>query len=180
MVSSRISPIESEGGMVQGGSRADSDVNTAATNKRKTGGMATREGSRQPVHSDNKNDSKNQFEEGGNTVTSTAHDTSGTKSRKHHHRRRRHRHGSKDTGGTNYNNGDTWDADGGGQEDKFKLLVEFIPYVGLGDATRDNMVRCFRTASVAFEIRGPRRGHDLAAKANAFKRGDNANAVDDS
>lgn len=136
MVSSRVSPSENGGSMVKAGDRVDSDANTAATNnKRQSGGIATREGSHPAVETDN------------NDLASSC-----TKSRdRKHHRRRRHRRGSKDTGGTNDSNGadTTWDTDGEGQEDKFKLLVEFIPYVGLGDATRDNMVRCFGTTLFA-------------------------------
>lgn len=155
MVSSRISPSESDRSMFKAGGGADNDASiVAATTKRHSGGMATRGGSHPPGeannnNSRNNNDSKRAREEGGNigasaTMASTGVATSFTRSRERkHHRRRRHRHGSKDAGGTIDSNGaDTpWDADGGGQEDKLKLLVEFIPYVGLGDATRDNMVR---------------------------------------
>lgn len=156
MVSSRISPSESGGG-------ADKDaIKIAAANKRHSGDIAKRKESHPPGegnnHSNNNNRSKRTREEGGNagtTVASTVLATPSTKSRERkHHRRRRHRHGSKDAGGTNDSNGADalWDADGGGQEDKFKLLVEFIPYVGLGDATRDNMVRRLATACLWYTI----------------------------
>lgn len=156
MVSSRISPSEGGGSMVNGdGNGAD----RGASNKRHSGGIGTRQASRRPGeanseqsnhNNNNHDDSKRKSEKDGNNGTSPVASavlaTSSTKSRERkHHRRRRHRHGSKDAGATDDSNGaDTpWGADGGGQEDKFKLLVEFIPYVGLGDATRDNMVRRF-------------------------------------
>ena len=148
--------------MIKAGGGADNDASIAtATKKIHSGGMATIEGSHPPGEANNdhsrnnskRNDRKRTSEESeniGTNVASTVLGKSSTKSRERkHHRRRHHRHGSKDIGGTNDSNGaDTpWDADGGGQEDKFKLLVEFIPYVGLGDATRDNMVRCFGTVT---------------------------------
>lgn len=73
--------------------------------------------------------------------TGTAVNEKQSRQRKHHHRRH-HRRGSKDGAGSQSNNADTASdgEGGGGRDDKFKLLVEFIPYVGLGDATRDNMV----------------------------------------
>lgn len=148
--------------MIKAGGREDSDASTAAaTNKRHSGGTSTREGSNPPGEADNSNITCREGEKIGTTTTvaSTVLAASGTKSRERkHHRRRRHRNESKDTGRTNDTNGvDTsWDADGGGQEDKFKLLMEFIPYVGLGDATRDNMVRCSETAYILFDNRHTR------------------------
>lgn len=85
---------------------------------------------------------------GGKKNTGTPADGKQSRQRRHHHRRHHHR-GAKDGSGPRSNNGNstgndadtTSDGEGGGRDDKFKLLTEFIPYVGLGDATRDNMVR---------------------------------------
>lgn len=153
MVSSRIAPTETSENMVasiEGGAGDNKTAATTVEKKRQSGSGRAKKRS----HSSQANDAHHG--EGGNiaqsnaaTASSAGLATSGSegRDRKHHRRRHRHRHGSKGATGAKDNKHNTHGADtvsdteAGGQEDKLKLLVECIPYVGLGDATRDNMVR---------------------------------------
>lgn len=152
-MSSRIAPTETSENMVasiEGGTGDSKSAATTVEKKRHSGSGRAKKRS----HSSEANDAHHG--EGGNIAQSNTATASSTglatscsdgRDRKHHRRRHRHRHGSKDAAGAKSHKHNTHgantasDTEAGGQEDKLKLLVEFIPYVGLGDATRDNMVR---------------------------------------
>lgn len=104
---------------------------------------------------------------------------SSSKGRRHHHRHHRSRNNRTKHGGAQaatYNNAeeeeegevgggggggsDAASSDPGQQEDKLKLLLEFIPYFGLGDVTRDNMVRSILSVADAQELAGDRDEYD--------------------
>ncbi|CAM9809238.1 unnamed protein product [Ectocarpus fasciculatus] len=132
------------------GCAGDSKSSATMVDKKRQSGSGR---AKKRSHSSEANDAHHA--EGGNLAQSTTATASSTglakscsegRDKKHHRRRHRHRHGSKDATGGN--------TEVGGQEDKLKLLVEFIPYVGLGDATRDNMVRSILSAADAEELVG--------------------------
>lgn len=92
----------------------------------------------------------------------TAANTVLTEKRHHHRHRRRHHHRTKSSKEMNINGEDQADAayDSAsevlGQEDKLKLLLEYIPYFGTGDTSRDNMVRSILSAANPQELAGDR------------------------
>lgn len=90
----------------------------------------------------------------------TAANTVQTGKRHHHRHRRRHHHRTKSSKEMSVGGGDQADAASDaevlGQEDKLKLLLEFIPYFGTGDTSRDNMVRSILSAADPQELAGDR------------------------
>ncbi|CAN0086708.1 unnamed protein product, partial [Ectocarpus sp. 13 AM-2016] len=169
MVSSRIAPSETGENMAASteGGAGDNKTAAATMEKKRQSGSGREKKRSHSSQSSQANDGRHV--EGGNIAQSNAGTASSAglatsfsegRDRKHHRRRHRHRHGSKGATGAKANKHSTHGADtssdteAGGQEDKLKLLVDFIPYVGLGDATRDNMVRSILSAADAEELVG--------------------------
>ena len=104
------------------------------------------------------------------TVSATASSNKGRHRHRHHHRSRNNRtkHGGLQAATQNNaeeeegveGGSDAASSDLGQQEDKLKLLLEFIPYFGLGDVTRDNMVRSILSVADAKELAGDRDEYD--------------------
>lgn len=104
---------------------------------------------------------------GRNTLTATSdidkvEDTPNNNKRRHRHQHNR-RLGKQQAGTSSFRggNGDIEPCDDGsdggsdteGQnDDKLRLLLDFIPYFGLGDATHDNMVRSILSAADEEEL----------------------------
>lgn len=91
-------------------------------------------------------------------TTSTTKDASSGKRRHHRHHHRHRKQGDISVNGDGADGSDA--AADMEQEDKLKLLLEFIPYFGLGDATRDSMVRSILSAADAEELAGDRDEYD--------------------
>ncbi|CAM9709129.1 unnamed protein product [Pylaiella littoralis] len=128
----------------------------AETKKRESGGGGGGGGSTRRKRS-HPNTEGGEINNNNDNNTGTGGESNGHDRKHQHHQHRRHRHrhrhGPKSTSGTNDNNTAS-DTDGAQDEDKLKLLIEFIPYVGLGDAARDNMVRSILCAADAEELVG--------------------------
>lgn len=85
--------------------------------------------------------------------------------KRHHHRRRHHHKHREKQPATLLATGESGDREvcsdvASEQEDKLKLLLEFIPYFGAGDMARDGMVRSILSNANAEELAGDRDEYD--------------------
>lgn len=105
------------------------------------------------AHDQNSNSSDTNMTSAGDAVAAGKH--------RHHRRRHHHRRRRKDSNSAmDVGRGDEEHADAAsehlGQRDKLKLLLEFIPYFGTGNPSRDNMVRSILSAADPQELAGDR------------------------